>query len=177
MTKIMALAATAALLVTAPAFAQSPSNPPPPTPGPTGAWMPYLQIAGESDVYEITSSQIAVQRAQDPQVKAFASMLIAHHTTTTNLTLAAAKAAGLAPPPAVLGQGARAKIDALLDASPADFDRVYIAQQVPAHEQALAVQQTYAEQGDKAPLKATAKGAIPIITGHLERARALQASR
>lgn len=156
------------------AAAQSPSNPPPPTPASTGAAMPYLQIAGESDVYEATSSQVAVQRSQNPRVRAFASMLIDHHTKTTNITLTQAKAAGLAPPPAVLGQGTRAQIDQLYAATPADFDRVYVGQQIPAHEQALAVQTAYAQTGDKAPLRSAAGGAIPIIKQHLEHARSLQ---
>lgn len=158
------------------AAAQSPSNPPPPPPASTGAWMPYLQIAGESDVYEITSSQIALKRSQNAEVRAFATMLIGHHTFTTNATLTAAKAAGLVPPPAVLGQGTRSQIDELLAAPAADFDRVYLAQQVPAHAQALAVQTAYSEQGDKEPLRVTAKAAIPIITGHLEEARRLQSA-
>jgi len=163
--------------VPATAYAQSPSNPPPPPPASTGAAMPYLQIAGESDVYEVTSSQIALQRSQNPKVRAFATMLIDHHTKTTNAALTQAKAAGLMPPPAVLGQGSRSKIDQLYAAAPGDFDRVYIAQQIPAHEQALAVQTAYAAQGDKAPLRASAKAAIPIITQHLKHARALQAAR
>jgi len=159
------------------AYAQSPSNPPPPLPASTGAAMPYLQIAGDSDVYEVTSSQIALQRSQNSKVRAFATMLIDHHTKTTNATLTQAKAAGLMPPPAVLGQGNRSKIDQLYAATPGDFDRVYVAQQIPAHEQALAVQTAYAAQGDKAPLRTSAKAAIPIITQHLEHARALQAVR
>lgn len=157
--------------------AQSPSDPPPPPPASTGAWMPYLQIAGESDVYEVTASQIALQRAQAPEVRGFAAMMIAHHSETTNATLAASKAADIVPPPAVLGQGTRAQIDALLAAPPAAFDQLYLQQQLAAHEQALAVQSAYAEFGDKQPLRTAAKAAIPIITRHLERVRALQAAR
>ena len=176
-TPLNLLLATAALGLSVGVNAQSPSNPPPPAPAPTGAAMPYLQIAGESDVFEVTSSQIAIQRSQNPRVRAFASMLIDHHTRTTNITLAQAKAAGLMPPPAVLGQGTRTQIDQLLAAPAADFDRVYLTQQVPAHEQALAVQTTYSRQGDKGPLRTAAKGAIPIITAHLRQARTLQAGR
>lgn len=173
---MITLAAAATFAVAGVVAAQSPSNPPPPPPASTGAWMPYLQIAGESDVYEITSSQIALRRSQDPKVRAFATMLIGHHTMTTNLTLAAAKAAGLMPPPAVLGQGTRSQIDELLAVAPALFDRAYLSQQVPAHQQALAVQTAYSQQGDKGPLRETAKGAIPIIRGHLEEAQRLQAT-
>lgn len=171
------LGAALALGFSAAAMAQSPSDPPPPTAAPVLSAMPFMQVAGESDVYEITSSQIAVQRAQDSKVRDFASMLIGHHTFTTNTMLTQAKAAGLQPPPAVLGQGTRAKIDQLLAAGPADFDRIYIQQQVPAHEEALAVMSAYADGGDKAPLRTAAKGAVPIITQHLEHARMLQAGR
>lgn len=173
--RLVALAIAATLGAAAPAYAQSPSSPPPPAAGPVGAWMPYLQIAGESDVYEVTSSQIALQRSRNPEVRAFATMLIDHHTTTTNITLTQAKAAGVAPPPAVLGQGARARIDQLMAAAPADFDHLFLQQQVLAHEEALAVQKAYADQGDKAPLRIAAKGAVPIITRHLEHARMLLA--
>ena len=156
--------------------AQSPSHPPPPTPAPIGTAMPYLQIGRESDVYEVTSSQIAIDRAQRPDVRAFARMMIAHHSGTTNATLAAAKAAGLMPPPAVLGQGTRAQIDALYAAAPAEFDRLYLKQQRAAHEQAIGVQQAYADHGDKAPLRASAKAAIPIISQHLEQLQTLGAA-
>jgi putative membrane protein len=87
--------------------------------------------------------------------------------------LTQAKAAGLAPPPAVLGQGKRELIDALLTAPAADFDRVYLSQQVPAHEQALKLHSTYAESGDTAALKVAAAGAVPIVERHLAEARRL----
>lgn len=171
------LAALVALGSNSVALAQSPSSPPPPTPASTGAALPYLQIAGESDVYEVTSSMIAMERARNAQVRSFARMLIDHHTLTTNATLTAAKAAGLVPPPAVLGQGTRAQIDQLYAATPATFDQLFLTQQVSAHEQALAVQRSYATQGDKAPLRTAAQSAVPIINQHLEYARRLLTSR
>lgn len=168
------LLACVALLGLAPsAIAQSPSMPPPPMPGPVSMAVPYMQIGGEADVYEVTSSEIAVRRAASSDVKRFAAMLIEHHTATTNDLLAHAKTAGLTPPPAVLGQGARVWIDALLAAAPADFDRVYLSQQVPAHEQALAVHQGYAASGDSAELKMAASAAVPIVERHLAEARRL----
>jgi putative membrane protein len=135
--------------------------------------LPFMQIGGEADVYEVTSSEIAMKRATSPDVKRFASMLVEHHTLTTNVLLTQAKAAGLAPPPAVLGQGKRELIDALLTAPAADFDRVYLSQQVPAHEQALKLHSAYAASGDTAALKVAAAGAVPIVERHLAEARRL----
>ena len=135
----------------------------------------YLRAAGESDIYEITSSQLALQRTQNPDVRAYAAMLIDHHTGTTNLTLAAAQRGGVAPPPVVLGPARRALIDQLNAVAGSAFDRLYIAQQVPAHEEALALHGAYARTGDVPPLRKSAGAAVPVVTRHLEQARALQA--
>lgn len=138
--------------------------------------MPYLFRAGESDVFEITSSQIALMRSQNPQVRAFATMLTDHHSRTTNLALAAAKSAGVTPPPPVLTPPKRAMIDQLYAAPAGEFDRVYIGQQVPAHQAALNLHGSYASTGDTPQLQATARGAVPIVTSHLERARTMQSA-
>lgn len=170
---LLAVSAASALAASAPAFAQpSPSNPPPPS-RPTTAAMPFLMLAGESDLFEITSSQVALQKSRDPQVRRFATMLIEHHTQTTNVALDRAKRAGLTPPPAVLGPQKRALIEELQGAPPAQFDRVYLRQQVPAHEEALAIHTAYARGGDTPQLRNAAEAAIPLVTQHLEEARQL----
>ena len=168
---VIVLSAGAASAQTMPGA--SPSNPPPPAGMPTTAAMPFLALAGESDVFEITSSQMAVMRSQNPEVRRFATMLIDHHTRTSNIALAQAKAAGLTPAPPVLGPQKRMLIDQLATASAADFDRVYLQQQVPVHEQALALHSTYASSGDTPQLRTAAAGAVPIVRGHLDQARTL----
>lgn len=173
------VAAIAAAALSGAAVAQtpaaSPSNPPPPPPAPTTAALPFLALAAEGDVYEITSSQLAVMRSRNPEVRRFATMLIDHHSRTTNVALTQAKAAGIMPPPPVLGPQKRALIDQLVAAGPADFDRVYMQQQVPAHEQALALNSAYATAGDTPQLRTAAAGAVPIVRQHLEAVRRLAA--
>lgn len=166
-------AAIALCLSSVPALAQMPA---PTMAAATNQAMPYLAMAGEGDVYEVTSSQIAIQRSRDPQVRAFATMLIGEHTRTTNLALAAAKTAGVTPPPPVLGTQQRAMIGQLLSAPAADFDRIYLQQQVPAHQTALALHSGYAANGDEAALRTVASGAVPIIRQHLERVQAMQSA-
>lgn len=157
------------------AVAQTP--PPPIPPAAKAQAMPYLETAGMSDVYEITSSQIALQKSQNPQVRDYATRLIGHHTMTTNTTLAAAKAGGVAtPPPPVLDARFRTLIGELLAAPAADFDRVYFAQQVPSHQGALELQTAYSQGGDVPTLRANAKAAVPIVQQHLDEAVKMQAS-
>lgn len=172
MIKQIGLTAALALAGAAlPALAQTP--PPPPPPEAMTAADPYVMAAGKSDLYEINSSQVALQKSQNPAVKNFANMLIKHHQKTTRDTLAAARRAGLTPQPPMLDPGATASISELQSAAPADFDRIYLAQQVPAHQAALDLHKSYGANGDQAPLRTSAKKAVPIVTQHLKTAERL----
>jgi len=135
---------------------------------PTSA-LSYVAMAGASDLYEIQSSSLALQKAQDPQVRAFAQMMIDHHTGTTRQVTAAAQAAGLNPPPPSLMPMQANMIDQLRQAPAGSFDRTYIDQQRTAHRMALALHRTYAERGDTPQLRSAASGAVPIVQQHIER--------
>lgn len=172
---VMTTAAGAALFLAPALSAQTP--PPPIPPAAKTQAMPYLETAGMSDVFEITSSQIALQKSRNPQVREYATKLIGHHTMTTNTTLAAAKAGGIAtPPPPVLNAQFRALISELNAAGPADFDRVYLAQQVPSHQGALELVTAYSQNGDVATLRRAAGTAAPLVREHLVEAQRMQAA-
>lgn len=169
------LALFLATVVPAPLSAQTPP-PPPPAEAKTSA-MPYVMAAGMSDLYEITSSQVALQKSQNPAIKTFATMLIKHHQMTTIATMKAAKKSGLTPTPPVMDAGTTASVSELRTASAADFDRLYIGQQIPAHKAALDLHQGYATGGDQAPLRTTATAAIPVVKQHIAAATKLQSAK
>lgn len=135
----------------------------------------YVEMAAASDLFEIQSSQLALSRAQRPEVRQFAQMLIDHHRQTTAQLTAAATAAGTPPTPDLMPMQQQ-MMDELRGASGAGFDAVYLRQQVPAHEMALALHENYARNGDTAALRGTAAAAVPIIRQHLDRARQLRGS-
>ena len=128
---------------------------------------PFLFNAGMSDVFEITSSQIALMKSQNPDVRQFAEKMIAHHTDTTNGALAAAKRANVTPPPPILDERHRSLVSALLNASGADFDRTYWMQQRQSHEAALALVRGYAANGDTPQVRAAAAAIVPVVAMHL----------
>ena len=167
-----AMFALALGLAATPSLAQTP--PPPPPPEAKTSAMPYTMAAGQSDLFEINSSQIALQKSQNPAIRKYADMMIKHHTKTTAATMKAAQKAGLTPMPPALDPGATQSINELQTAAAGDFDRVYLAQQVPAHQAALDLHQSYAEGGDQAPLKKTARTAVPIVKQHLAAATKMQ---
>jgi putative membrane protein len=57
--------------------------------------------------------------------------------------------------------------------SGANFDRVFVRQQVQAHEMALALHSNYAARGDTPALRAVASAAVPVVRQHLEQARGM----
>lgn len=135
----------------------------------------FADMAAGSDQFEIQSSELAQQKAQDAAVKEFAAMLVKDHTkSTADLKTAAGQASPAITPAPALNPEQQANLDALRVASGADFDRLYLQQQVPAHEAALSMLQGYAAAGDVQPLKEFASKTAPVVQQHLEHARSLQ---
>jgi putative membrane protein len=135
--------------------------------------MDYARMAAASDLYEIQSSQIALQVSQNPEVRGFAQMLIDHHTHTTATLMAASRAAGMTPPPPMLDARKAQMIQQLRASSGAQFDMAYVMQQVPAHQEALALHSDYAQRGDSPQLRGAAASAVPIVQQHLAQAQGL----
>jgi putative membrane protein len=133
----------------------------------------FATKAAASDLFEITSSKIAQTQAQDAKVKSFASMLVQDHTKSTNELKAIAAANNMTLPPPTLEPAMQSKVDALKDSKGADFDRLYLSQQIPAHEQALALHKGYAQNGDNTKLKDFASKTSVVVSKHLDEVRNL----
>lgn len=146
---------SAIVAIAAPAFAQAMS--------PTD----YVANAGASDLYEITSSQTVLQSTGDSKVRMFAQMMIRHHTKSTADVKAAATRARLQPAPPMMTPAQNEMVAQLRAASGPARDQTYIAQQRQAHDQALALHQTYAREGTSAPLRRAAAKIVPVVKSHI----------
>lgn len=135
-------------------------------------FVPKAQI---SDLYEIEAGKIAVQRAQKKEVREFAQQMVDHHTRGASKFSAAVREAGMQTPAASLDTEHLNMREALRTASNSNFDRVYVTQQLEAHEKAVALHRSYAATGDKAPLKAAARETIPMVEHHLQDIRSISA--
>lgn len=134
---------------------------------PTSA-MDYVTEAARSDMYEIQSSQLAASRSASARVKDFAATMIRDHTNSTQLVKATVSQAGMSPPaPPSLDTRRQGMLDQLTGASGADFDRLYLHQQLMAHQEALALHQGYAQNGDQSALRTVAGQIAPIVQQHL----------
>jgi putative membrane protein len=135
----------------------------------------FVSNAAQSDMYEIKAGQMAQQKGQAAGVKDFGKMMVTDHTAMTNQMKPLIQAAGKTPP-ADLDQRRKGMLDNLTAANGADFDKVYLAQQEAAHNEALTLMQGYADHGDDAGLKAAAAKAVPKVQMHLDKVKQLQAA-
>ena len=132
----------------------------------------YVTQAASSDMFEIESSQLAANQAENADVKNYARMMIDDHTKTTNelKTIAASVEPRLTVSP-TLPPEMQTKLDQLKNAKGAEFDRMYITQQVPAHENALQLHRGFAQNGQEKQLKDFAQKTSEAVQKHLTEAQ------
>ena len=156
------------------------SNPPPPPPAAVvdpnnPLFAPaYMATAGSSDQFEIQSGQLAMQMSQNPALRNIASMLIADHTRSTQMVVAAARSAGINPPPPALLPQHQAMLDQLRAAGAGpNFDMTFKQIQTGAHQEALQLHQSYAAGGDVPALRTVAGQIVPVVQMHLNQLQML----
>jgi putative membrane protein len=137
----------------------------------------YLSAAAASDQFEIQSSQLALSQAQRPEIREFAEMLVMHHMQTTQRLATAAQESGISPPPAALTPAQQRMLAELQQAPAGAFDRVYLRQQVPAHQTALMLHHNYALGGDNPELRRVAASAVTVVQRHLDEIRRIDPPR
>ncbi len=137
--------------------------------------MNFVEKASLSDMYEIESAKLALERSKVQAVKDYAqAMHDAHMASSRELMSLAAGA--LVTPPTQLDSHFSGQLDQLREASVEDFDDRYLDQQTEAHENTLSLMRDFASDGRDAGLQSFAQKMAPIIEAHLTRVKALDDS-
>jgi putative membrane protein len=150
----------------------------PPTPALSADQMKapgFVRTAAESDLFEIESSKLALQKSTDAGVREFAQMMITDHTQSTaklKQAVQSSNATGITVP-GTLDEKHTEILDKLRQASGKSFDQVYVTMQVQGHQEAHELLSTYAKTGDDASLKNFAQEIDPIVQMHLQHAQDL----
>ena len=173
MRAIAAAAAAAIVLAAAPGVggAQSPTGQDL-TPDQRGA---YVAVAGAYDLYAVRAAELALDKAQRPEVREYAQAMLDDHRHSTEQLAEVARTAGLEEllPPAMMPLHWD-MLRRLERARGARFDRIYVDQQVEAHETVVELHSNFAANGRGASLKAYAEAALPVASRHLDGARRLE---
>jgi putative membrane protein len=141
-----------------------------------GQIMGVLDAANDK---EIETSKIALTRSKNAEVKAFAKMMVDHHTDAKKK---GAKLSASAPPAESdaskkLKGDTTTAVEALKSTADADFDRAYLDLMVADHKAVLALVDSKMLPAAKSPdLKTMVeKDVRPTIDGHLTKVTALHA--
>jgi predicted outer membrane protein/sporulation protein YlmC with PRC-barrel domain len=163
------LAATA--FVAVPAFAQT--TPAPASNPPAAATMKgsnvtaaeFVTRAANSDMFEIQSSELALTKTQDNPIRNFAQHMIQDHTAASEKLKTAAQGQTV---PTNLDQEHAQMLQQLQQASGNDFSRSYVQMQFDGHQKAVALFESYAQNGDNAQLKEFAQQTVPTLREHFQ---------
>lgn len=131
----------------------------------------YLASARTADLFEVEASKIAVQRAQNKQVRDYAQRVLDDHMLSSPKLNDAAIQAGLTPTTPLLTVKQAAKLNELQKASLSSFDKNYILSQIDVHEHELRLHTDYARTGDAAAIKSNTTVMMPLVRKHIADAR------
>jgi len=128
--------------------------------------------AAQGGMAEVELANLAVQKAQNADVKKFAQQMITDHTKANAelKSLAAKKNITL---PTDIGSSHKSAMDDLSRLSGADFDKKYVEMMVDDHEEDVDLFEDNTDNSD-ADIKAFAAKTLPTLKAHLESIKAIQ---
>jgi putative membrane protein len=135
----------------------------------------FVRKAAMNDLYEVEAGKIASKKGQSEVVKQFGLHMVEAHIKAIEELEKIVQAEKLDTKlPSNLNKRRQDMIDALNNAKPEDFDKLYAKQEVNAHKKAAELLDAYAEGGDNAALKQFAANRLPTIKQHLAEAEKLR---
>lgn len=132
----------------------------------------FIRNAAVGGLFEIQSSQLALDKSQNPQIRQFAQRMIDDHTRIDDQLKAVAPAN--ADTPTTLDEEHQKLMDQLQNATGADFDSLYAKIQQKAHMQTINLFRRYASSGDNTALKDLADKTLSVLQEHLQMAKQLK---
>jgi len=157
----------AALLVSAGAYAQAPTDP------------QIAAIVVTANQVDIDAGKMAASKATNPEVKKFANQMVTDHTGVNKQAKDLVTKLKVTPednPTAQsLKKGGEDNVSTLKGLKGAEFDKAYVDHEVAYHQQVLdAVDKTLIPSAQNAELKALLVKVRPAFVAHLEHAKHVQ---
>jgi putative membrane protein len=134
----------------------------------------FVMTASATDLAEIGFSQLAVMQSSNEEVRKFASQAAQEHRKSLQELRRIAEAKHI-PTAQRLDQQHRDLELRLSQQSGSQFDREYVLAQVKDHQEAVALFENYAHNGQDQELKAFATQTLPTLKEHLSMVQSLAA--
>jgi putative membrane protein len=133
----------------------------------------FLVKAANGQMTEVKLGEIAQQKATNPKVKGFGSMMVHDHSAVNDKvkTLAAQRNVTL---PTAVSDESQKQIDECMGKSSKDFDKAYITEMVKKHEGTISMFEDAANKSNDAEVKTFINNTLPKVREHLDSAKAIQ---
>jgi putative membrane protein len=126
----------------------------------------FVSNAGMAGLAEVQMGKLALQKAQNADVKAFAQRMVTDHTQSNTELSNLATAKGLVLPAELAGKHQQG-LEHLQSLSGAEFDKAYMQHMVSDHQEAVTLFQNGTTAGDP-DIQAFANKTLPILQQHLQ---------
>ncbi len=136
--------------------------------------MKFLRDVGKDNNFEIQASQLAAQKASNPEVKDFAQKLVNDHTQLSNDLSSLAQNKGVTLSSSTLEKRDQKELNTLNKYSGKKFDREYMKDMVKDHKEDIKDFQKEAKNGKDSDLQSFASNHISALQGHLSMAQDLE---
>lgn len=128
----------------------------------------FFTLAASSDMLEIETGRLALDKSQNANVRTFAQKMIDEHMKANETLRQVASSNGVTPPASISSAHA-AHLQKLQGLSGAEFDGEYAAQiGVAGHQEAVALFERASREAANADVRALAEKALPGKREHLE---------
>lgn len=127
----------------------------------------FVNRAASSGMFEVMSSELALERAATPSVKEFAQMMVTDHTKANDELKIVAAANGLTVPAEMSGTPAD-DWEMLQNADAGVFEQSYVDMQIKAHSTAIDLFSAQAQATTNPELSAFAQKTLPTLQSHRE---------
>jgi putative membrane protein len=137
----------------------------------------FVQKVSIGGAFEIESSQLALDRTQNSDIRRFAQKMVDDHTGLSEKLNSLLPSTGISPTQIVGSLDSRHQkmLDKLKVASSGDFDSDYVSDQTKAHRESVGLFKDYSKAGEDAALKNFAAQTLPILREHQKMVRELKA--
>ena len=126
-------------------------------------------------MFEIQSSQLALSKQADEDTKPFAQKMVQDHQKTASELKAVVEGSIVKLTlPATMDSEHQKMLNDLQAKDGKDFDRTYDQIQLKAHQDAVALFESYSKIGDNPELKSWAVATLPHLKEHLSMAQKLK---
>jgi len=135
----------------------------------------FVTTAANDGMAEVAAGKMAQDKATNPRVKSFASMMVMDHTKAGDELAAIAKSKNITLP-AAPDADAQKKADELSKKTGKAFDKAYVDAMVDGHENAVKLFTDASGNCKDSTLKAFATKTLPTLKMHLDSIKAIKKS-